>query len=66
MKNRLKKSWFALICYITAILLAIYSVVGAWFLDNETWWMITQIISTLSSCLLLIIIGIANTPKKED
>ncbi len=64
--NRLKKSWFSLICYITAILLAIYSIVGAWFLDDEIWWMTTQIISTLSSYLLLIIIGVANMPKKEN
>lgn len=66
MINRLKKSWFSLICYITAILLATYSIVGAWFLDDEIWWMTTQIISTLSSCLLLIIIGIANQPRKEN
>ena len=65
MKNRLKKSWFSFVCYITAILLAIYSIIGAWFLDDETWWMTTQIISTLSSCLLLIIIGVANQPRKE-
>ena len=66
MKKRLKKSWFSLICYITAVLLATYSIVGAWFLDDEIWWMTTQIISTLSSCLLLIIIGVANMPKKES
>ena len=54
MKNKLKKSWFSWVCYISAILLALYSVVGAWFLDKETWWMSTQIISMLSSCLLLI------------
>ena len=66
MKNRLRKSWFSFICYITAILLAIYPIVGAWFLDDEIWWMATQIISTLSSCLLLIIIGVANMPRKEN
>lgn len=66
MKNRLKKSWFSLICYITAILFEIYCLVGAWFLDDEIWWMTTQIISTLSSCLLLIIIGVANQPRKEN
>lgn len=65
MKNRLKESWFSLVCYITAILLAIYSIVGAWFLDDEIWWMATQIISTLSSILLLIIVGSANMPRKE-
>lgn len=65
MRNRLKKSWFSLVCYITAILLAIYPIAGAWFLDDETWWTTTQIISTLSSFLLLIIIGVANQPKKE-
>lgn len=62
----MKKWWFAIVCYIVAILLAIYSVVGAWFLDKEIWWMTTQIISMLSSCLLLIIIGVANTPRKEN
>ena len=62
----MKKWWFSMVCYITAILLLIYSFVGAWFLDDETWWMTTQIISTLSSCLLLIIIGVANTPRKEN
>lgn len=66
MKNRLKKSWFSFLCYITAILLAIYSVAGVWFLDDEIWWMTTQIISTLGSFLLLIIIGIANQPRKES
>lgn len=63
--KRLKKSWFSLICYITAILLLIFSIVGAWFLDDETWWMATQLISTLSSVLLLIIIGVANQPREE-
>ena len=66
MKKRLKKSWFSLICYMTAVLLAIYPIAGAWFLDSKSWWMTTQIISTLSSCLLLIIIGVANMPKKES
>ncbi|MBO7716022.1 MAG: hypothetical protein J6S85_20830 [Methanobrevibacter sp.] len=66
MKNRLKKTWFSLLCYISAILLAAYSLVGAWFLDDEIWWMTTQIISTLSCCLLLIVIGVANMPRKEN
>lgn len=62
----MKSWWFSIVCYIGAVLLAAYSLVGAWFLDDEVWWMTTQIISTLSSCLLLIIIGLANTPKKEN
>ena len=61
----MKKWWFSIVCYITAVLLAIYSIVGAWFLDDEVWFMTTQIISTLSSCLLLIIIGGVNQPRKE-
>ena len=66
MKRFIKNWWFSIVCYIVAVLLAIYSIVGAWFLDDETWWMATQIISTLSSCLLLIIIGVANQPRKEN
>ena len=62
----MKKWWFSIICYITAILLAVYSIVGAWFLDDEIWWITTQIISTLSSALLLIIIGVVNQPRKES
>lgn len=62
----MKKWWFSIVCYTSAVLLAIYSAVGAWFLDDEIWWMTTQIISTLSSCLLLIIIGVANAPRKEN
>ena len=62
----MKKRWFSIVCYITAILLAIYSFVGFWFLDDKTWFMTTQMISLLSSLLLLIIIGVANQPKKEE
>lgn len=62
----MKKWWFSIVCYVVAVLLATYSIVGAWFLDDESWWITTQIISTLSSCLLLIIIGVANQPKKEN
>ena len=62
----MKKCWYSIVCYIVAILLSIYSIVGAWFLDDETWWIATQIISILSSCLLLIIIVVANMPRKEN
>lgn len=62
----MRKWWFSIVCYISAVLLAIYSTIGAWFLDNEIWWMTTQIINTLSSCLLLIIIGVANMPEKKS
>jgi hypothetical protein len=54
----MRKWWFSIFCYTVAVLLAIYPIVGAWFLDDESWWITTQIISTLSSCLLLIIIYI--------
>ena len=62
----MRKWLFSIICYITAILLATYSLVGAWFLDDEAWWMTTQIFSVISSSLLLIIIGEANRPRKDD
>ena len=60
----MKKWWFSIVCYISAVLLAMYSIIGAWFLDDYVWFMTTQIISTLSSALLLIIIGVVNQPRK--
>ena len=62
----MKKWWFSIVCYISAILLAMYSIVGAWFLDDYVWFMTTQIISTFSSALLLIIIGVISQPRKEN
>ena len=61
----MKKWWFSIVCYIFAVSLTIYSLVGAWFLDDDIWWKSTQIISMLSSMLLLIIIGVANQPQKN-
>lgn len=62
----MKKWWFSIICYVMACILLLFPIVGAWFLDYESWWVTTQIISVLSSCLLLIIIGVANQPRKDN
>ena len=62
----MKKWWFSIVCYVVACILIIYPIVGAWFLDDEVWFVTTQIISVSSSSLLLIIIGVANQPRKEN
>ena len=61
----MKKWWYSIVCYIVGVLLLIYSFAGDWFLDNKTWWMVVRIISTLGSFLLLII-GFANQPRKDN
>lgn len=65
MKKWLKNWLFSILCYIIAIGLLIYIIVVMW-IDYEVFFKTTQLISSLSPILLLIIIGIANQPKKGN
>ncbi len=62
----MKKWWFSIICWVVAIGLGIYSLIALIWFDNDLFFRTTQIISSLSSILLLIIIGVANQPQKEN
>jgi len=60
----MKKWWFSIFCWIVAVSITIFSVVML-FVDEEQFYMSTQMFSVLSPALLLIIIGSINKPRKE-
>lgn len=61
----MRKWWFSIFCFIVAILISIWSVVALFILDNWDYIMTMTLLGGLSPCLLLIIVGVANTPNKE-
>lgn len=70
-RNKIKKFikdwWFSILMYVCALAICIYVVIGSflWFWDDDYAFVLLEI-NTLSPVLLLIIIGVANQPRKEN
>ena len=63
----MKKWWFSILCYATAVGLTLFVVLGFFFFGNNDDFIYSLLmINCLSPVLLLIIIGVANQPKKEN
>lgn len=63
---RMKKWWFSILCYVCAIAITLFIVVGNFTIGNiDDYINILLILSSLSPILLLIIIGVANQPRKD-
>ena len=64
MKQWIKKWWFSILCFVTAIAITIYCTI-IMFIDNDLFVRSTMLISSLTASLVIIVIGAANQPKNE-
>lgn len=66
MKKWIKNWWFSILCFTIAVGLTIFVFIGnILFASDDDFIYALLMINCLSPVLLLIIIGVANQPKKE-
>ena len=61
----MKKWLFSIFCYVAALIVTLFAVLGYWILEEETYIYVILMVNALSPTLILIIIGIVNSPRKE-
>lgn len=67
MMKRLKKIWFPALCFLGAIAIAVTVLINIFLIEDEEIAIMTLLsVNCLTPSLLLIAIGAANLPTKED
>lgn len=61
----MKKLWFSITCFIAALFLPIILIVFA-CIDIDMFVYGSILVSSFSTSLILVIIGVANQPRKEN
>ena len=61
----MKKYLFSIICFIIAISIMIYMLIAPFWVDVETFVYTASAIGMSTTSILLMVIGMANMPKKE-
>lgn len=61
----MKGLWFSVLNFATAIFITIFSLIML-FLDEDTFIRAALLSSVLGTSLILVLIGAANLPKKEE
>ena len=67
MKEWLKNWWFSILMFIFSITIALYVAIGYFLIGNDDAFIYSLLmINCISPVLLILIIGIANLPRKEN
>ena len=67
MKKFIKNWWFSIIMFMVAIALTLWVIIGYFVYANDDDFIYSLLmINCLSPIILVIVIGVANMPKKEE
>ena len=62
----MKKYLFSVICFVIAVSIPIYLLLAPLWVDNETFIYTASVIGSFTTSILLMVVGMANMPRKED
>lgn len=66
MVNNMKKLWVSIICFIAALIFFVMMILSIFIFNEDLFIYISLYISSFSTVLILIIMGVASLPDKGD